>query len=181
MDNSVYYTTRDTSLGPVTVLWGYTDCGAILRRILLPERWDAITAGDAVPHTCPEMAKILAMIAAYLDGRGGAPSREIVSLEACPAFQRHVLTFCADIPRGKITTYGSIAHRLGCAGGGRAVGQALAANPFPLVIPCHRVIRSDGTLGGFGGGEAMKRRLLKAEGIHLDEQGRVSHPSFFLP
>jgi methylated-DNA-[protein]-cysteine S-methyltransferase len=59
------------------------------------------------------------------------------------------------------------------------VGNALATNPFPIVIPCHRAIRSDGTLGGYQGGLAMKKALLMQEGVDVDERGRVRSPRLF--
>ncbi|MFH1910729.1 MAG: MGMT family protein, partial [Pseudomonadota bacterium] len=78
-----------------------------------------------------------------------------------------------EIPRGRVMTYGGLAAKLGLPGGARAVGNALAGNPFPLVIPCHRVVRSGGDLGGFGGGTDMKKALLMLEGVVFDRQGRV--------
>jgi methylated-DNA-[protein]-cysteine S-methyltransferase len=75
---------------------------------------------------------------------------------------------CACAPYGKVITYGELAHRSKCPGGARAVGQIMAANPLPLVIPCHRVVAA-ADLGGYGGGLALKRRLLRLEGA-LTEQ-----------
>jgi methylated-DNA-[protein]-cysteine S-methyltransferase len=75
-----------------------------------------------------------------------------------------------------VSTYGRIAAHLGIPGGARAVGNALATNPFPIVIPCHRAIRSDGTLGGYQGGLAMKRALLEQEGVTIDERDKVVSP-----
>jgi methylated-DNA-[protein]-cysteine S-methyltransferase len=72
-----------------------------------------------------------------------------------------------------VSTYQRIAKYLGNAKGARAVGSALAGNPFPIIIPCHRAIRSDGTLGGYQGGLEMKRRLLEMEGVMFDALGRV--------
>jgi methylated-DNA-[protein]-cysteine S-methyltransferase len=62
---------------------------------------------------------------------------------------------------------------VGASGGARAVGNALAGNPFPIIVPCHRTIRSGFHLGCFGGGTAMKRALLEREGIHFDKAGKV--------
>ena len=67
------------------------------------------------------------------------------------------------IPRGETRSYAWIAKRIGKPGAVRAVGTACGANPVPIVVPCHRVIASDGSLGGFGGGLAMKKRLLRLE------------------
>jgi methylated-DNA-[protein]-cysteine S-methyltransferase len=73
----------------------------------------------------------------------------------------------AQIPFGKTASYKEIAERINNARAVRAVGSANGSNPIPIVIPCHRVIAHDGTLGGFGGGLAMKKWLLKHEGYPL--------------
>lgn len=86
-------------------------------------------------------------------------------LEA-PPFHRMVLERVAAIPYGHTLTYGAIARAIGKPGAARAVGAANARNPLPLLIPCHRVVASNG-LGGYGGGLAMKRRLLELEGLSL--------------
>lgn len=78
-------------------------------------------------------------------------------------FQREVLQRVAAIPYGKTRTYGDIAAALGKPGAARAVGSANGSNPLPVIIPCHRVVATNG-LGGYGGGLAMKRRLLEMEG-----------------
>ncbi len=68
------------------------------------------------------------------------------------------------IPRGETRSYAWIAKKIGKPNATRAVGAACGANPVPIIVPCHRVIASDGSLGGFGGGLPLKRRLLKLEG-----------------
>jgi methylated-DNA-[protein]-cysteine S-methyltransferase len=75
-----------------------------------------------------------------------------------------VLRALARVSYGRTVTYGELAARVGQPRGARAVGQAMARNPVPLVIPCHRVVASGGGLGGYGGGLALKRRLLDLEG-----------------
>lgn len=72
-----------------------------------------------------------------------------------------------QIPFGKVKSYGDIANMIGVPKGARAVGQANRRNPCPILIPCHRVIASDGTSGGYSGGITMKRKLLKHEGVNL--------------
>lgn len=79
-------------------------------------------------------------------------------------FQKRVWEAMARIPYGEVLSYGELAHRIGCRAY-RAVGQACHRNPLPLIVPCHRVIASGGRLGGFGGGEDIKRRLLAFEGV----------------
>jgi methylated-DNA-[protein]-cysteine S-methyltransferase len=80
-----------------------------------------------------------------------------------PAFTRQVLETCARVPYGTTVSYGELARRVGSPRAARAVGQALGRNPVPLIVPCHRVVRADGGLGGFGGGPALKGRLLELE------------------
>ncbi len=106
---------------------------------------------------------------------------ELLALEGCTPFQREVLLAGYAIPRGQADTYKGIAVRLGAPGAARAVGNALARNPFPIVIPCHRVVRSDGQLGGYGGGLEMKRALLALEGVHISPEGIVRGPFYRWP
>ena len=81
-----------------------------------------------------------------------------------PAFGRRVLRATARVPFGSVATYGEIAARAGSPQGARATGNALGGNPVPIVVPCHRVVRSGGQLGGYTGGPERKRRLLAVEG-----------------
>lgn len=87
-----------------------------------------------------------------------------LSLEGMTDFQRQVLMTTAEIPFGQTLSYAQVARRIGRPKSSRAVGQALARNPIPVVIPCHRVISSSGGLGGYAGGLAWKRKLLVHEG-----------------
>jgi methylated-DNA-[protein]-cysteine S-methyltransferase len=82
-------------------------------------------------------------------------------------FRREVLRATHAIPRGHVVTYGELARRVGRPAAFRAVGHTMATNPIPIIIPCHRVLGSNGSLTGFGGGLDMKRRLLALEGAAL--------------
>jgi len=84
-------------------------------------------------------------------------------------FQERCYALLTQIPKGKVTTYRAIAHALGCKAY-RAVGHAMATNPNPVTVPCHRVIRSDRRVGGYVGGEDKKIALLKEEGILIREE-----------
>jgi methylated-DNA-[protein]-cysteine S-methyltransferase len=95
----------------------------------------------------------------------------MVDLASCSPFQRSVLMEEATIPRGEVRTYGWLASRMRSPSHARAVGSALARNPFPLVIPCHRTVRSDGSIGGYQGGPSMKRSLLEMEGVRFRPDG----------
>ncbi|MEV7276401.1 methylated-DNA--[protein]-cysteine S-methyltransferase [Streptomyces sp. NPDC093111] len=81
-------------------------------------------------------------------------------------FNRQVLRELAEgVPYGSVVGYGELARRVGQPGAAQAVGAAMGANPLPVVVPCHRVVESDGGIGGFGGGLETKRRLLALEGV----------------
>ena len=112
-------------------------------------------------------------ICRFLEGEPINFSLAITDLGLCGEFQQLVLRAEHAIPRGRVSTYKLIAAYLGVPGGARAVGNALANNPFPLIVPCHRVIRSDYGLGGYQGGLYMKRSLLSKEGLIFDYSGRV--------
>ena len=82
-----------------------------------------------------------------------------------------VYDLLARIPEGKVTTYGDIAKALGSPHSSRAVGRILNKNPNPIVVPCHRVVMSDGSIGGYAFGKARKKELLKKEGLHFTNDG----------
>lgn len=86
-------------------------------------------------------------------------------------FQKKVYEVVKKIPRGKVLSYAQVSWRLGSRGSARAVGNALNKN-HDKAVPCHRVIRSDGRVGGFNGGTAKKIKLLEAEGVKI-EKGRI--------
>jgi len=86
-----------------------------------------------------------------------------LTLRKCTQFQRDVWETTFRIPYGQLRNYGWIADQIGRPQAARAVGQALGANRLPIVVPCHRVVRSDGSLGGFSGGLHWKEELIKLE------------------
>jgi len=94
------------------------------------------------------------------------PKNILDAMRAHPVFYQAVWKACAEIPAGEVRTYGWIAAKIGRPGASRAVGTALGANPFAPIVPCHRVVRADGGMGGYSGrgGVATKRRLLAKEG-----------------
>ncbi|HXG05731.1 MAG TPA: MGMT family protein [Nitrososphaera sp.] len=78
------------------------------------------------------------------------------------------------VPEGKVTTYGDIAKALGCPWASRAIGRILNKNPNPIVVPCHRVVMSDGSIGGYAFGKTRKKELLKKEGLRFSDD-RILH------
>lgn len=90
-------------------------------------------------------------------------------------FQRQVWQALAEIPHGETRSYAWVAQRIGRPRAVRAVGQAVGSNPLGLLVPCHRVVASDGTLGGFGGDLKMKEDLLRLEGVSVPRR-RADRP-----
>ena len=135
---------------------------------------DLAIAGHA-PRT--HLDRALAAIAAWAGGDGGALDDVPVDLLGLGEWDRLVLGGVRSIPWGMTAGYGEIARRIGRPGAARAVGGAVGRNPIALVIPCHRVIAGDGTIGGYGGGWwgeredliALKRRLLAHEGVTVSD------------
>ncbi len=175
---------RNTPFGPIAVVWSVRAGAPGIDRILIPGPDRPVEATlrteypDAASGSCREIDALAARLEASLDGADVRFPMDALRLDPCPAFQREVLRAGHAIPRGRVSTYGLLASRLGRPGAARAVGTALAANPFPIAIPCHRVIRSDGRLGGFGGGLEMKRALLKREGVEFRDADRVADRGF---
>lgn len=94
-----------------------------------------------------------------------------ILLENVPPFHRKVYQALCKVPAGKTITYAELAKRAGSPGAARAVGTAMAKNPWPIIIPCHRVVAGNGKLGGYSGrgGVATKVALLELEGVTLPE------------
>jgi methylated-DNA-[protein]-cysteine S-methyltransferase len=170
-----------TPFGHMSVVWSEHDGRPGILQVVLDG--PALNAGCIAPGACPEVVEsscpavdmIVDMIMEFLAGEDVAFPLDLVRLDLLNPFQQRVLRAEHAIPRGSVSTYGRIAAHLDVPGGARAVGTALATNPFPLVIPCHRAIRSDGALGGFQGGLAMKEALLRMEGVEVDARGHVKN------
>ena len=170
---------KSTPFGSVGVIWaGLIDDPRIIR-ILLSK--PGLSAEDQVSElypnsqsfSCAKINDLAAAIKELFDGEKIEFSLDIADLSSCTEFQQLVLRAEHRIPRGSISTYQLIARYLGKRNGARVVGNALANNPFPLIVPCHRAIRSDRHLGGYQGGLEMKRALLEKEGNTFDDAGRV--------
>jgi len=112
-------------------------------------------------------------LAAIVEGSVRKPPRPtIISLDGLTAFQKVVLERVMEIPAGKVSTYKDVASAVGRPRAYRAVGNIMANNPFPYLVPCHRVVKSDLSIGGYGPSPEMKARFLKGEGVDMDK-GKV--------
>ena len=116
-------------------------------------------------HFSPDMpsepSKLAEEIAAHLESGSPCPKAEL-DMSACTDFQKQIYALVQAIPRGKTMTYGQVAERAARPGAARAVGRAMATNPFAILVPCHRVVAKGG-LGGYLWGTEMKEKLLRLE------------------
>lgn len=182
-----YAMVPSSDFGSIIIVWSLYKSGPLIDRVMLsrPERpAERILETDyreAVASSCPEIACIIDQIQRFLKGERVFFDLTLIRLDLCSPFQRRVLRAEADIPFGSVSTYQGIARKIRQIRAVRAAGNALAGNPFPLLIPCHRAIRSDMRPGGFQGGAQMKRALLALEGNVFDCRNRLLEPKLFYP
>lgn len=161
----------ETAIGPCALIW----TGRKIAGVQLPEA-DADATRRRVFSRFPEAVEAPPTrdIARVRDGmvallRGEKPDLSAVALDmdALPQFHRRVYAAARGILPGAVLTYGALARSIGAEGAARAVGQALGRNPFPILVPCHRVLGASGKLGGFSahGGIETKKKLLEIEGV----------------
>lgn len=149
-----------------------------LRRLLLADDSLAVMSAKMQNslicrlHWTPLLCRAYWQLRAYLSGRLGRLSAPVDLRDASP-FQQAALDQARAIPPGQTRSYGQVARALGRPTAARAVGRAMATNPVPLMVPCHRVISADGSLGGFSAGLARKRALLRLENARA--AGDISH------
>lgn len=166
------HTLFDTPLGPCAIAWSPTGIVAVQLPEEDPARTAAKVAERAASQRCDDppawVRDATARIASVLAGGGGALDDIALDLRGVPPFHAEVYAHVArSLGAGQTATYGEVARALGRAGGARAVGQAMAKNPVPVVVPCHRVLAGDGRVGGFSahGGAVTKARMLAREGV----------------
>jgi methylated-DNA-[protein]-cysteine S-methyltransferase len=168
--SDVAWAVRETAIGPMMVAG--SEAGLVMvvysagpKRVEREVRVLARRLGCEPVRDARRMEPVTEQLDAYFAG----DLREFTldldwSLTA--GFNRRVLReLAAGVPYGKVMGYQHLADRVGEPGAARAVGTAMGSNPLPLVVPCHRVIESDGGIGGFGGGLEIKRQLLALEGV----------------
>jgi methylated-DNA-[protein]-cysteine S-methyltransferase len=157
----------DTPFGIAAV--AFERNGSKLKRIFLPRKTpkaiEALLNAHSVsaPSVPLSIGKLCENIKAYFCGKRIDFTRQALDFRPMSVLEQEVLHKVSQVAYGKTKTYGQIAHEIGRPKAYRFVGTTLAKNPFPVVIPCHRVIRGDGSLGGFGGGTDLKKRMLEME------------------
>jgi len=165
--------TCETVAGWVGFAWS----GEGLVAVTLPQPDEAAalqqlpTPGEPAPQPPPglEVAGLASKLRRYFLGED-VHFQEPLDPRLGTGFQRQVWSLTRAIPRGETRSYGQLARLAGHAGAARAVGQAMARNPWPVIVPCHRVVGHDGRLTGFGGGLALKQRMLEMESERASSQ-----------
>jgi methylated-DNA-[protein]-cysteine S-methyltransferase len=175
MTKTVGYSVFSTAIGACALAWGDDALTAVqlpegdesAARARMRRRFPNAPESAPPPFALEAIAGIRALAAGERRDLTGIP----VDMEPLSAFAREVYAIARAIPAGETMTYGEIATRLGDAGAARRVGEAMAQNPYPIVVPCHRVLAAGGKLGGFSayGGAATKLRLLEIEGAAIGE------------
>jgi O-6-methylguanine DNA methyltransferase len=167
-----------TSLAKETYVWIYSPPEAVLGSLILTFTPEGVSSldfvdvaqipqaiqGNFLPAIKAHQEKAARALGEYFAGRPTDFSSLPLALRGT-AFQLRVWQELRQIPWGRTISYGELAARLGKPQASRAVGQAVGANPVAVIIPCHRVVAADGTLGGYGGGLHRKRWLLLHEGM----------------
>lgn len=175
----LFHTAIPTPFDNISIVWLETKSGVLIQRIFLSdsksssenkvrETFQQVTSGSSSLIT-----ELTEKILKFLDGKKVEFDLNTVDFERCYATQKRVILAEYEIPRGWISTYKRIADHLEIPNGARVVGNALARNPFPIIIPCHRAIKTDGDLGGYQGGIKMKRILLEMEGVKFSAKGKA--------
>jgi methylated-DNA-[protein]-cysteine S-methyltransferase len=183
------YVVVPSTFGAIAIVWRTTDSRPMVQQVFLPsprasaqrlelqrkaaEQLVQAAFAGARLRSHRTVEALGARITSFLAGDAVEFGLQSIALDGCSEFQQRVLLAEHGIPRGWVSTYGRIARHLGVPGAARAVGRALAQNPFPIIIPCHRAVRAGGELGGYQGGVEMKRALLECEGVPFSEAGRV--------
>jgi methylated-DNA-[protein]-cysteine S-methyltransferase len=165
-----HYTLFETAIGPCGIAWGprgvtgvqLPGSSAEKTRMRLLRRCPG--AEEALPP--PEIGRVIDRIIALLRGEPIDLSAVPLDLDRVSPFERQVYEIAREIQPGSTLTYGEIARRLGDPLLARDVGQAMGHNPFPIIVPCHRVLAAGGKPGGFSapGGVDTKLRMLQIEG-----------------
>ena len=176
---SIFYQLISSAIGKIGIVWVQKNADPLIIHIMLPQK--DIPISKTISKNCPgaseqsheKLKKLCLQIQNFLKGSPVSFSLELIDMTLCYDFQKKVLLETRQIPRGKVICYGHLADRILAPGAARAVGSALARNPFPLIIPCHRVVKSTGYLGNFSGGSEMKKFLLQMEGVPLNTRGKI--------
>ena len=149
--NESYYDTFESPLGTLSLVF----TGKVLIGIAFKRHTEVIRKGEAPSLIRKELRE-------YFE-KGRQAFTQKIDFAKSTGFDRNVWLALKEVPYGETRTYKWLAEKLGNPAASRAVGQALSRNPIPILLPCHRIIESDGSIGGYSAGSDIKRRLLEIE------------------
>jgi methylated-DNA-[protein]-cysteine S-methyltransferase len=159
----------NTDLDSVAIVWFGEKNGVKIKEIIISNPQFSAEQRVAVKYpfsnfsTCKSVVQLSDKIKKYCEGKNEKFNLDMLDFDGIPKFRKDVYFTLFNTKRGETLSYGELAMISGYPRAARAVGTAMKNNPFPFVIPCHRVIKSDGSLGGFFGAEDMKRKLIDME------------------
>jgi len=167
IQNGLYYLKEQFCFGYFAII--YSKMPFLINNIILTEsdnnKFDLIIKKNkAVLNSCLEAKKVSIAINNYCNGHPIDISWDYLNFNNFTSLQKIVYKKCMQIPYGKTKTYKEIAIDVQRPRAYRFIGSCMAKNPFPIIIPCHRVIKSDGSIGNYSGGIMLKRKMLELEG-----------------
>ena len=180
-----FFSTVDSPIGDIVIIWTtHAPLSSSIQRILLPHESSETEAG--IREYCPYARKrkmmpfpgLKKVLRNFMKEHTDITDRGFFDFSWSTRFEKSVLRHVQKINPGHVISYGELARQTGNACASRAVGNTLRKNPFPLIFPCHRVIRSDRRIGGFHSGVHWKKKILAHEGVFFDESGRLVRGAF---
>jgi methylated-DNA-[protein]-cysteine S-methyltransferase len=180
----LYYRVLPSALGDMGIIWAMKGSPSIVRIILPREEAETLARIDenypeASEDSHKKIEKMCETMVRYLTGEPARLPLTLLDIDRCYDFQKKVLLKSAKIPRGRVISYGGLALKISAPCASRAVGTALARNPFPIILPCHRVVKASGYPGRYGGGADTKKRLLEMEGVLFNDGGKIEGRYFW--
>ncbi len=180
MDTDLQACTIETSVGALGLVWSRE---GLVRVSLPPASARALAAkyeATIAPYLPDALAPLAEDLRAFLSGERRDFESVVLDASGLDAFEQGTYLALRDVRWGETLTYGDLAKRIGSPGAARAIGRAMGRNPWPLIVPCHRVLAADGRPGGFSapGGRLTKLALLEAEGVFVSGSG-AAQPGLF--
>ena len=180
----ISYNIVNTAIGNISIGWFNSGSNIKIVRIFFPER--GVNTRRRIIRAFPKASQkhnrkidfISEKLKRNLEGEATHFSSSCLNKDMYSKFQWCVILAAKKIPRGKVISYKGLTNLAGLKNAARAVGNVMAKNPFPLIIPCHRVVNADRKIGEFQSGRSLKKKLLMSEGIKFDKKGRIPHEFF---
>lgn len=176
----LFFLTFSTHYREISIIWKPHGKSILIQRIFLSNSLHSASEQQQIKFPSAQsgnhsvISTLIDKIQNFFDGNRESFSLDLLDFSDCPPFQKLVIKTEATIPCGKVSTYKQIAQHLGKPTASRAVANFLAKNPFPIMIPCHRILRSDGSISRYQGGNSMKRELLNNEGVEINSKFKVN-------